>query len=335
MLARRAGGGLVTLLSAVAGRLAVAMSAPWAARLKAEILGPAETIALEQACRDAVEEVVRRKLASDVDNVQIAHILQLLNDALQARGVPDVPSVEILTGSGAAATWRQALDRLGYDAETLPLALDAFVRELQQVLPETLRAHGARDGSPLFHGVALADLDRLRRDAQQMHTAIVRRVVVPAVPLTRELEAALNDSYELCYATNTPFYTPHLLLALLNARDGAVHRCFDEVEPGFGNEIQTQLAAYVANPPGEGSFVAFRWLEREDIRRAQDLAAEVWSPVVTSPLLLVAVLDTSSRTQRQLLTRLGSEGLKRLRTRAVKAHRVSWPPSTPGTVFDA
>jgi Clp amino terminal domain, pathogenicity island component len=322
----------ITIASAVAGRLATILSGPLKTKIEAEVLGPAERRAVENACRDAIEEVVR-SLAADADEAEVVHVLQLLNDALAARGTLDLPLVETLTGAGATATWHRTLDQLGYDAETLPVALDAFVEELLKVLPRTLRSQAGRHGSPLFQGIALADLEWLRRDAGEVRAAITRRVVAPALPLSAELEAALDASYAGCRATNTRFYTPNLLLALLDSRDGVARACFNRVESGLSGEVRARLAGYVANPGAGQGFVAFRWPEREDVRTAQLLAAEAGSPVITPACLLAAVLETPSSTREQLLAFLGTERFERLRAHTLTARTLAAPAVTPGTVF--
>jgi hypothetical protein len=323
---------LTTLTTAVAGKLAGALSAPLASRLEDMLLGPTERRALEQACREAVETAVRSQQGAGSDDEQIAHVLQILDDVLSKRGRLDIPATDGLVGTGAAATWSAALDRLGYDPETLPLTLDAFVKKLQQVLPTILRSHGARSGKALFRGIVLDDLDWLRGEVRQILDASVGRAGA-SVPLARDMECALNASYKACEAADTMFYTPHLLNSLFKLGDDLARGCFDHVEPGLGDEIDTRLAEYVANPPGKDGFVAFRWVEREDVRRSQDLAVHTLSPVVTSTLLLAGVLDTPSATQRQLRERLGAESFRRLRARAIELHSTSTPASTPGNLF--
>lgn len=324
---------LTTLTTAVAGKLAGALSAPLASKLEISLLGPKERREIERSCREAVETVVRNQQEAGSDDELIAHVLEILNDVLSRRGRLDVPATDSLVGERGAATWSAALDRLGYDPETLPLALDAFAKELQQVLPHTLRSHGARSGNALFQGIVLNDLNWLRAEVRQILAVIVGRVGA-AIPLARDMECGLNASYEACKAVDTAFYTPHLLHSLFTLGNGLVRRCFDHVQPGLGDEIEARLAEYVANPPGKDGFVAFRWVEREDVRRSQELAVHASSPFVTSTLLLAGVLDTPSATQRQLKKRLGANSFKRLRVRAIESHSTSSPASTPGNLFD-
>ena len=140
-----------------------------------------------------------------------------------------------------------------------------------------------------------------------MRAAIERTVVAPAVPLSAELERALDASFERCRDTDTRYYTPHMLLVLIDLGDGVVRSCFDRVEPGLAGQIRTEVAHYVAEAYARAAepFIAFRWRERNDVRRAQRLAAEAESPIVTSGLLFAGVLDTESSTQKQLRARLG------------------------------
>jgi Clp amino terminal domain, pathogenicity island component len=324
----------LTIASSIAGRLAGMLVGPLVRRLRDRAIGTAEERAVERVCREAVDEVVR-KLSGECSEIEIVHVLGLLDDALATRTDLMIPVAESLAEGGGPDVWRRAFDDFGYASETLPMAFGAFVEELLTVLPARLRAAAARHDSPLFERIAVTDLGWLRQDATDLRAALVRRIVAPAVPLAAELEAALDSSYAACRATKTKYYTPHLLLALLDLRDGVVRMCFERVEGGLAADIRTRLAAYVSNA-GHATpepFAEFRWVERDDIGCAQRLAAEAGSPVVTSPLLLAAVLETPSGTQQQLLQLLGPQRFEELRARALAADSVAAPAVTPGNIF--
>lgn len=126
-----------------------------------------------------------------------------------------------------------------------------------------------------------------------------------------------------------------MLLVLIDLGDGVVRSCFDRVEPGLAGQIRTEVAHYVAEAYARAAepFIAFRWRERNDVRRAQRLAAEAESPIVTSGLLFAGVLDTESSTQKQLRARLGTEAFERLRAAALAAHTIAAPGPTPGAII--
>jgi hypothetical protein len=316
----------LSIASTVGARLAAALARPLAAKLKDGVLGTAEERAIRKACADAVEEVVL-KLSVKMDKVQLDHVLSVLDDALEFPPAGGLPLVEGHDDGEAVEAWRKAFFAGGGDVETLPFAFGTFVEELLVALPVKLRTEAKRHGSPLFEHIAVTDLERLRHGAADVRAAIV--------PLAAELQRALDASYAACRATNSPYYSPHLLLTLLDLRDGVVRACFDRTEPGFGGQIRDRLARYVADldaRTGPG-FVEFRWIERDDIRRAQRLAAELESHVVTGPLLLAALLDTPSNTANQLRAWLGPERFDQLRANALAARRVSLPAATPGEVF--
>ena len=314
------------LSTTVAGRLAGALAGPLV-EPKDGVLGTAEQRAIKKACRDAVKEVVET-FSENLNDSELVLVLTILDDTLERLPGGALPLVEGHGDDTAVEAWRDAFIDGGGDVATLPIAFGPFVEALLVVLPRKLREEAARHGSPLFEQIAVADLERLRHDAAAVRAA--------TVPLAAELEHALDRSYAACRATDTPYFTPHLLLALLSLADRIVLDCFDRTQPGLGTEVREQLTRYVAGVAARErtGYAAFRWIEREDIRRAQILAAEFGSPVVTAPLLLAGVLDAPSTTTRQLRARLGAERFDQLRANALAARDLRMPAGTPGTVFD-
>jgi hypothetical protein len=316
----------LSIAGTVGTRLATALAGPLVAKLKDGVIGTAEQRAIRKACADAIEDVVV-KLSVNVDEVQLVHVMSVLDAVLESPPAGGLPLVDGDDDGEAAEEWRKAFFAGGGDVETLPFAFGTFVEELLVTLPAKLRTEAKRHGSPLFEQIAVTDLERLRRGAADVRAAIV--------PLAGELQRALDASYAACRATNSPFYSPHLLLVLLDLEDGVVRACFDQTEPGLASQVRNRLARYVADlDAGTGpGFVEFGWIERDDIRRAQRVAAELESPVVTAPLLLAALLATPSNTVNQLRAWLGPEQVDQLRTNALAAHRVILPSTTPGEVF--
>ena len=316
----------LSIATTVGSRLAAALARPLGAKLKDGVLGTAEERAIRKACADAVQEVVL-KLSVTMDEGQVAHVLSVLDDALEFPPAGGLPLLEGRDDGEAVEAWRKAFFAGGGDVETLPFAFGTFVEELLLTLPVKLRTEAKRHGSPLFEHLAVTDLERLRHGAADVRAAMV--------PLAAELRRALDASYAVCRATNSPYHSPHLLLALLDVRDGDIQACFDHTQPGLGDQIRDRLTRYVAGfneRTGDG-FVEFAWIERDDIRHAQRLAAELESPVVTAPLLLAALLDMPSNTANQLRAWLSPERYDELRANALAARRLSRPAATPGEVF--
>jgi Clp amino terminal domain, pathogenicity island component len=321
----------LTIIGTLASRMAFALAVPLQQRLKDRVVGPAEQRALEHACLDALDEAVRA-LAPDVDEADITHALSLFGEALAAGRALDLALAETSVAGDASSTWRRAFERLGYDVDTLPIELAAFIAELQQVLPETLRRHASAPGSPLFGIVVLSDLSRLGHDLDSIDARLGRGVAA-LIPLAAHLRSALDQARDACRVTDTPFYTPHLLLALIDAPDAIASDCLDARRPGLADDLRARLVRYVTTVEFESGFIAFHWTEREDIRAAQRLAANVGSPAVETGLLLAAVLETPSNTQQQLRELLGVEGLADVARCALEAVRATWD-TTPGNVFE-
>jgi hypothetical protein len=313
----------LTIGAGLGARLAAALAAPLGAKLKTSVLGTDEKRALERVSRQAVQEVAQH-FASDVNQADLAHVLALFDEMLATAGHRGLPLPGVGDDAAVIAAWSESAHAAGVDVQTLLVPFGAFLEALLVVLARMLRDEASKSKSPLFRELAMGDLEHLRREAITLRATMV--------PLAATLEAALESSYTACRATDTRFYTPHLLLVLLDLPDGVVRACFDQVERGLSVTMRDQLARYVARPSGQ-PFVAFRWHERDDVRSAQRLAVESGSPVVTAPLLLVAVLDTESRTAQQLRARLGTQGVDDLRVHALSARALASPSATPGVIF--
>jgi hypothetical protein len=148
------------------------------------------------------------------------------------------------------------------------------------------------------------------------------------IPLAGEVRAALDRQRQYCQAVGRAFFTPDLLVALLDMPGRRVVFCFENAHPN-GRGLIGELRRWVAGLRVEdaGPFVPFNWTKRPDIRRAQDIAAGFGAPAVTDALLLLGVLETESKTRADLAAQFGGD-LSPLREQAV---RLSW--RTPGAVF--
>lgn len=146
------------------------------------------------------------------------------------------------------------------------------------------------------------------------------------LPLAGAVREALDAARASCAAKNRAFYTPDLLLALLDMPNSQILSCIEEIEAGLGHRLRIVLvrstSTTVLTVRRPDPFQPFEWVERQDIRDAQDLAAAADSPVVTDIHLLLAVLNGKSTTRTHLATLLGSN-FARLRAAADARRRTN------------
>ena len=242
-----------------------------------------------------------------------------------------------LTGAGSTqrpvsrAEWQRRFDELGYDRTTFPVSFEQLVERISVHLQEEIREQARIPGSPLLSGVVLDDLDILTAAARNITQVFHGWSPARLLPLGEALQSALSLQRGLCEAAGRPFFTPDLLLALLTMPGGRVARCFNQAEPGWASRVRSQLQSYASSRPActSGGFVAFDWVEREDVRKAQDAAWRAGAPMVTDVHLLLGVLETPSKTRQELQTRF-SNRVERLREVALDL--ASQPPvgPTPG-----
>ena len=111
-------------------------------------------------------------------------------------------------------------------------------------------------------------------------------------PFTPELQDLLEASKEDMRARNLPYFTPALLLALLH-ETGFAASVLNSVRPDSAKELRARFRQYLDHElpaAGAGVFQDFDWFDRDDVRRAQQLAAEEQASGITQRILLKAVL---------------------------------------------
>ena len=129
------------------------------------------------------------------------------------------------------------------------------------------------------------------------------------------LLAVLNLQKEACRQRDVPFFTPNLLLALLEMSGSVAQRALDNLRPKLAIDLKRQLRSYIAALSGTGigvSFSDFRWEERADVQKAQQLALRDGRDKVTERYLLLGVLGIESNTQQGLKDLLGEGDFCRL-----------------------
>ncbi|HWY19210.1 MAG TPA: Clp protease N-terminal domain-containing protein [Solirubrobacteraceae bacterium] len=134
----------------------------------------------------------------------------------------------------------------------------------------------------------------------------------------------------IAQAADTPYRTSNLLVALIGLPGSVTRRCLDATRSGLGLEMRAWLMSNVARAglhQGE-SFVPFAWAEREDVRIAQRLALSEKCSFVSEAHLLLAVLDSPSRTVRAMRENLGGYFV-RLRAEVARAPRAQPAALTP------
>ena len=299
-----------------------------------KFLGTPQQRAIHAACEAAVERAVHDVSAAGASEEDIVHALALTQRLVGLRDLVDLKAAGSTRQRVPLAEWQQRFDELGYDPQTFPVSFEQLVDRITVYLQEELRAHARDRGSPLFGSAVLDDLDVVISTVREIARVFQGWSVARLLPLSAAVKSALDGQRGYCEAIGRPFFTPDLLLALLTM-PGRVAQCFDEAEPASAGRVRSQLLFYTARLPAgtAGGFVPFDWVEREDVRRAQDAAWRAGALVVTDVHLLLGVLDTPSVTRQQLETKSGVR-LKPLRAAALRL--ADQPPPvtpTPGPIW--
>jgi hypothetical protein len=318
--------------ASVAASLFGQAAKPIGAAARDAAFGKRETHAAQKAIRRAVDEGVEEACAGGLPLEVVQHVLAMVHYLVEERH--DL-GADFLGQRDDAATlryWTQAAEAAGWDLATFPVHFPDVVTRVTRRIPEEIRAMAGEAESPLHNRVALAVLEKVESqlaDLQRLNTAALSRDVPLADPLRKTLERAKAA----CRATDSRFFTPHLLLALVRSPSTAVRSLFDQQRAGLAAEIEGSLAAYVGQHP-VADFVDFDWRERSEVQAARVVAIRLGTAIVTDRLLLLGALETPSNTSRQLSARLGDELLT-----AVKREVLNSPAghtfATPGVVFEA
>jgi hypothetical protein len=136
------------------------------------------------------------------------------------------------------------------------------------------------------------------------------------LPLNKSLLAVLNHYKESCRTKDIPFYTPHLLLALITIQNGVAQHALHQLHAGLADELKDKLTKYIneALPRFTNqSFSEFEWLEREDVKRAEAWALKQGASNIQEKHLLLGVLETDSGTMKSLQKMLGEGETRKLK----------------------
>lgn len=265
---------------------------------------------------------------------ETAHALALVERLVQARRPDGLPVLQVEPGEVWAALqeWRSSADSVGFDLATFPLGFDAVVEGLLTAIPDECARAARRSGSPLFNQVVVSNLEQLRTEVLALSRQAGDGRLARLTPIAAAVRASLDVARLTCQMADRRFYTPDLLLGLLQAPEGRIIRCFNMALPGLGEDVRKQLRDYVSALTREsaGSYIPFGWMEREEVRRAQVVAWEAGAGAVTEVHLLLGFLETESNTREQLASMVD---LERLRDCATTLLHASAGPGTPGAVL--
>jgi len=131
-------------------------------------------------------------------------------------------------------------------------------------------------------------------------------------PLSSELCTLLDLSKEDMRARNLPYFTPALLLALLNV-DGFPSWVLNEIRPGSAEELRNRFRLFLdCELRAPGGFKDFDWYDHPDVREAQEFSLRGNFSVVTETHLFRAVLYSESKTVAQIKDYLGEKDFGRV-----------------------
>jgi hypothetical protein len=324
----------VPILETVIGKVASNVAASVATRAGERVLGSPEQRAFENACRGAIREatdslVKEKHLGRD----ETVHLLQLLDMVVTSRGSEGVDWVDSGDGS-LLADWIGTARLQGLDPSTLP-ELSNLIERVRAAIPIFLREHGKHDKSALFNRVTLEALDELVQESRSLQEHMTHVVsAAKLVPMAPYVQAALDAVLTQCRAKHVPFVTPHVLVALLDIEGGRVQPCLDSLDGEQSRAMVTRLRNYVRrNDARRQPFRAFSWYERDDIRRAQQIAARYDLRAVDDLCLFVAILEGRSQTVASLGKLLGPERFQSLRVIAERSLGSQEYGRTEGEVF--
>ena len=204
---------------------------------------------------------------------------------------------------------------------------------LRRIPQECARVAG-QDGNALFGRLVIANLERLRGDVAVISGQVNNDRLSRFLPIEAAVLRNLEDARLKCQVADREFYTPDLLLALIEIPGGRVARCFELVQKGLGEDIRRRLRHYADSLRADaaGPYRVFDWTERPDVQRAQLLAWQAGASALSDLDLLLGVLDSSSKTRGELEVEFGPV-VPRLRQAAAQMRKVDIRPATPGRIL--
>ena len=320
------------VLTTAAKKLATALAKKGGQRLSDAFLGTAEERRLLQVCRRALRTAAE-EVAPDLRNEEFIHLVGIFEELIGVLGVPGVSAIEAYDDPTVLArTWQEGLEALNYDVTSLPVGLPEFIGELSRVLPGQLRADAESHQSPLFPVVTIEYLAALR-DRQELF----QETLASLIPFSAALSQALEMSVQLCRDEDTPYYTPHMMLALLEMPNSIVGKCLNAGRPHLADNVRYQTLTYITQLKQRhgGHFTSFLWRQRGDVHQAQLFALRHSHSVVTDAALFLGMLNSSSNSIADLKKQLTEGEWEWLgdAVRAAAEEEGKPAPGTPGAVF--
>jgi hypothetical protein len=157
------------------------------------------------------------------------------------------------------------------------------------------------------------------------------------VHLSDGLLVLINQSRKSCEEIDIPFRTPNLLLPLFRVSSSLAKRSLDKIQANLGQGYEDALISYIVNmqPKLErgNKYVPFDWYEREDVRLAQAEAFNEGYPVVTEKHLLLGILQSNSKTSKEIRDQLGENKFHHLLEIVREEHPQTSSSTTPGSIM--
>jgi Clp amino terminal domain, pathogenicity island component len=304
---------------------------PVGEKVRNVVLGAPEQTSADKVIHQAISRAVEDMREQGLNEEMVRHVISMLEYLFMHQNHQGISAFDHSDEAHTIRYWRDAADAAGWDLVTFPLYFPDVVGKILEYLPDLLRDEAGTPGSPLFNRMTTADLAKIRA---QLDGAIdfSKQAMTWNIPISAPLLRTMNGALLAAQASDRTFVTPHLLLALLRKRGSLTSEIFESARQGLAAEITQILSHYIAGAH-LGRFAEFDWLERRDVQAAQVVAARQGVPVIIEGHLLVAILETPSNTQRQLVEWLGADLTSKTRAIALETKSNAARIGTPGKVF--
>ncbi len=212
---------------------------------------------------------------------------------------------------------------------TLPIELDLLVSALLHHLPGEAELEASKVGSPLFPTLVIANLQQIQEDLRATRLTPAEKATAARLPIEPRVLDALDRERMTCRVTDSAFYTPQVLLALLSLHS-ITWTCFNRTAPGLANRVQRELQHYVQTR--RQPYVAFDWRDRLELQIAQSLSFSDGRESVAESYVLSGVLKAPSQTKQQLQQQLKGS-FRVLCSLAAETRGRTAVSATPGPIF--
>ncbi len=139
----------------------------------------------------------------------------------------------------------------------------------------------------------------------------IKDTLIKSISISSVLLALMDASRKACQEKDIPYRTPNLLLVLLQMPNSLAKQFLNRIEKDVGQEFQDGLESYVKSEQPKlevnNSYNSFDWSERDDIRLAQIEAFNDRYPVVTQKHLLLGILQSDSKTKKEIRGKLDNK----------------------------